>query len=34
MTISPDNTVADIHIPLAGNGDDEASLDALAHAAQ
>ena len=30
MTISADNTVADIRIPIAGNGDDKASLDALA----
>jgi RND superfamily putative drug exporter len=30
MTISADNTVADIRIPIAGNGDDQASLDALA----
>jgi RND superfamily putative drug exporter len=30
MTISADNTVADIRIPIAGNGDDGASLDALA----
>jgi uncharacterized membrane protein YdfJ with MMPL/SSD domain len=30
MTISADDTVADIRIPIAGNGDDKASLDALA----
>jgi uncharacterized membrane protein YdfJ with MMPL/SSD domain len=30
MTISADNTVADIRIPSAGNGDDQASRDALA----
>ena len=29
VTISPDDTVADIQIPLAGNGDDAASLAAL-----
>jgi RND superfamily putative drug exporter len=29
VTRSPDNTVADIQIPLAGNGDDAASLAAL-----
>jgi RND superfamily putative drug exporter len=29
-TISNDNTVADISIPIAGNGDNRASLDALA----
>ncbi|HLY94397.1 MAG TPA: MMPL family transporter [Gaiellaceae bacterium] len=28
-TISPDNTVADVQIPLAGNGDNAASLAAL-----
>ncbi len=30
MTGSNDNTVADIHIPIAGNGDDQTSLAALA----
>ena len=30
MTVSNDNTVADIHIPIAGNGDDQTSLAALA----
>ena len=29
VTISADNTVADVQIPLAGNGDDAASLAAL-----
>ena len=29
VTISSDNTVADIQIPLAGNGDNTASLAAL-----
>jgi uncharacterized membrane protein YdfJ with MMPL/SSD domain len=29
VTISPDKTVADIQIPLAGNGDNKASLAAL-----
>jgi uncharacterized membrane protein YdfJ with MMPL/SSD domain len=30
MTVSNDDTVADIQIPIAGNGDDRASLAALA----
>jgi RND superfamily putative drug exporter len=30
VTVSNDNTIADIRIPIAGNGDDKASLDALA----
>jgi len=30
MTFSRDNTVVDIHVPIAGNGDDKASLAALA----
>jgi RND superfamily putative drug exporter len=30
MTVSNDDTVADIQIPIAGNGDDKASLAALA----
>jgi len=30
ITESADHTVADVHIPLAGNGDNEASLAALA----
>ena len=29
VTVSPDNTVADVQIPLAGNGDNAASLAAL-----
>jgi RND superfamily putative drug exporter len=29
MVISKDNTVADIHVPIAGNGDDATSLAAL-----
>ena len=29
VVVSPDNTVADVQIPLAGNGDDAASLAAL-----
>lgn len=29
MTVSADNTVADIHVPIAGNGDNAASLKAL-----
>jgi len=30
MTVSADNTVADIRVPIAGNGDDATSLRALA----
>ena len=30
MTVSADNTVADIRVPIAGNGDDATSLKALA----
>jgi RND superfamily putative drug exporter len=30
MTVSADNTVADISVPIAGNGDDATSLKALA----
>jgi RND superfamily putative drug exporter len=30
LTFSRDNTVVDIHVPIAGNGDDKASLAALA----